>query len=85
MMSCYVVTMFQVKALGQALWDAVVRYLNLLEADYFDLEFQDLRNIHVRPESMASVSRAWCKTIVTSSFYIRSYNSFALSHRFAFV
>jgi len=47
--------MFQVKALGQALWDAVVRYLNLLEADYFDLEFQDLRNIHVRPESMASV------------------------------
>jgi len=24
-----------------------------------------------------SKSRAWCKTIVTTSFYIRSYNSFA--------
>jgi len=26
-------------------------------------------------------SRAWCKTIVTTSFYIRSYNSFAPSPR----
>jgi len=26
-----------------------------------------------------SASRAWCKTIVTTSFYIRSYNSFAPS------
>ncbi|XP_052782396.1 FERM, ARHGEF and pleckstrin domain-containing protein 2-like isoform X2 [Mya arenaria] len=34
-----------VKALGQALWDAVARYLNLLEADYFDLEYLDLRSI----------------------------------------
>jgi len=29
------------------------------------------------------ISRAWCKTIVTTSFYIRSYNSFAPSPRFA--
>ena len=28
-----------------------------------------------------SKSRAWCKTIVTTSFYIRSYNSFAPSPR----
>jgi len=28
-----------------------------------------------------SASRAWCKTIVTTSFYIRSYNSFAPSPR----
>jgi len=26
-------------------------------------------------------SRAWCKTIVTTSFYVRSYNSFAPSPR----
>ena len=24
------------------------------------------------------IMRAWCKTIVTTSFYIRSYNSFAI-------
>jgi len=29
-----------------------------------------------------SVSRAWCKTIVTTSFYIRSYNSFAPSPQY---
>ena len=29
-----------------------------------------------------TVSRAWCKTIVTTSFYIRSYNSFAPSPQF---
>jgi len=28
------------------------------------------------------ISRAWCKTIVTTSFYIRSYNSFAPSPRY---
>jgi len=28
---------------------------------------------------MKSVSRAWCKTIVTMLFYITSYNSFAPS------
>jgi len=26
-----------------------------------------------------NIARAWCKTIVTTSFYIRSYNSFAPS------
>ena len=31
------------------------------------------------------ISRAWCKTIVTTSFYIRSYNSFAPSPRYAVV
>jgi len=30
-----------------------------------------------------SLSRAWCKTMVTTSFYIRSYNSFAPSPRYA--
>jgi len=30
-------------------------------------------------EQSRSKSRAWCKTIVTTSFYIRSYNSFAPS------
>ena len=29
-----------------------------------------------------TVSRAWCKTIVTTTFYIRSYNSFAPSPRY---
>ena len=29
-----------------------------------------------------TVSRAWCKAIVTTSFYKRSYNSFAPSPRF---
>ena len=28
--------------------------------------------------------RAWCKTIVTTSFYIRSYNSFASSPRIVY-
>ena len=28
-----------------------------------------------------TITRAWCKTIVTTSFYIRSYNSFAPSPR----
>lgn len=30
-----------VKAYGSQLWEAVIRHLNLLEADYFDLEFED--------------------------------------------
>jgi len=30
-----------------------------------------------------SISRAWCKTIVTTSFYIMSYNSFAPSPRYS--
>jgi len=29
-----------------------------------------------------AISRDWCKTCVTISFYIRSYNCFALSHRY---
>ena len=32
-------------------------------------------------EILKSIARAWCKTIVTTSFYIRSYNSFAPSPR----
>jgi len=34
------------------------------------------------PELSYFVSRAWCKTIVTTLFDIRSYNSFAPSHRY---
>ncbi|KAL4220005.1 FERM [Mactra antiquata] len=34
-----------IKAFGQVLWDAVVKYLNLVEADYFDLEYQDTRDV----------------------------------------
>ncbi|XP_053403070.1 FERM, ARHGEF and pleckstrin domain-containing protein 1-like [Mercenaria mercenaria] len=34
-----------IKAFGQALWEAVVRHLSLLEADYFDLEYEDSRGI----------------------------------------
>jgi len=30
-----------------------------------------------------SISRAWCKNNVTTSFYIRSYNSFAPNPRYA--
>lgn len=33
--------MLQHKALGQALFDEVCRHLNLLECDYFSLEFTD--------------------------------------------
>ena len=30
-------------------------------------------------KSLDFIARAWCKTIVTTSFYIRSYNSFTPS------
>jgi hypothetical protein len=40
--------LFQHKALGQALFDEVCRHLNLLESDYFGLEFLDCYNNHVR-------------------------------------
>jgi len=36
-----------------------------------------------RHKQGTSTSRVWCKTIVTTSFYIRSYNSFAPSPRHA--
>lgn len=32
---------FQAKALGKVLFEQVCRQLNLLEADYFGLEYQD--------------------------------------------
>ena len=41
-----------------------------------------LYGLHVMANVM-TISRAWCKTIITTSFYIRSYNSFAPSPRFA--
>ncbi|KAK3608984.1 hypothetical protein CHS0354_008546 [Potamilus streckersoni] len=34
-----------VKAFGQVLWEAVVRHLNLLETDYFDLEYEDAHGL----------------------------------------
>jgi len=39
-------------------------------------------NWFVLPAAFYSVSRAWCRTIVTPSHLWRSYNSFAPSHRF---
>jgi len=41
-----------------------------------------LYSIHVLANVM-TISRTWCKTIITTSFYIRSYNSFAPIPRFA--
>ncbi|KAL3848556.1 hypothetical protein ACJMK2_019407 [Sinanodonta woodiana] len=34
-----------VKAFGQVLWEAVVHHLNLLETDYFDLEYEDAHGL----------------------------------------
>ena len=36
------------KAFGRVLWNAVTQHLNLLEADYFDLEYTDEKTIQVR-------------------------------------
>jgi hypothetical protein len=44
---------FQHKAIGQALFDEVCRHLNLLECDYFGLEFLDCYGNHVRVRSGA--------------------------------
>jgi len=33
-------------------------------------------------DNVSAFQRAWCKSIVTTSLYIRSYNSFAPSPRF---
>ena len=41
-------TFLQHKAIGQALFDEVCRHLNLLECDYFGLEFLDAYGNHVR-------------------------------------
>lgn len=51
---------FQIKAFGQVLWDAVVKHLNLVEADYFDLEFQDAREIQVS-SSLKILLSDWLK------------------------
>ena len=45
----------------------------------FNLKMVELEKAHF--PLLEYKSRAWCKTIVTTSFYIRSYSSFALSHR----
>ena len=37
--------------------------------------------LNIRREKWICMPRSWCKTIVTTSFYIRSYNSFAPSPR----
>lgn len=37
----------QIKALGNALWEAVVRHLQLVESDYFDLQYDDTRGLRV--------------------------------------
>lgn len=38
----------QVKSSGQVLFDEVIKKLQVLEADYFDLQYTDLRNTQVR-------------------------------------
>ena len=43
------VSFFQAKAPGKILFDQVCKQLNLLEVDYFGLEYQDLSGITVRP------------------------------------
>ena len=40
--------MFQSKAPGKILFDQVCKQLNLLEVDYFGLEYQDIYGITVR-------------------------------------
>lgn len=37
----------QIKALGNALWEAVVCHLQLVESDYFDLQYDDTRGLRV--------------------------------------
>ena len=39
---------FQSKALGKILFEQVCKQLNLLEVDYFGLEYQDVQGITVR-------------------------------------
>ena len=41
-------TFFQSKALGRILFEQVCKQLNLLEVDYFGLEYQDAQGITVR-------------------------------------
>jgi DNA/RNA endonuclease G (NUC1) len=38
---CHVLNLLQAKALGRLLFDQVCRQLNLLESDYFGLEYTD--------------------------------------------
>lgn len=54
---------FQHKAVGQALFDEVCRHLNLLECDYFGLEFLDCFGNRV-------------SFVITSSIYPFAHNVF---------
>ena len=42
----------QQKCLGQVIFDEVVRKLNLLESDYFDLEYTDAHGVPVSRQSI---------------------------------
>lgn len=42
---------FQAKALGRVLFEQVCKQLNLLEADYFGLEYQEPNLTRVRTDS----------------------------------
>ena len=44
---CVFFMYLQVKAVGQALWDAVIRHLQLTEADYFGLQYDDSHGLKV--------------------------------------
>ena len=39
--------LLQAKAMGIVLWEDVIKYLELVEADYFDLEYNDEQGLQV--------------------------------------
>lgn len=43
-----IILFFQAKALGKVLFEQVCRQLNLLEADYFGLEYSESTNANVK-------------------------------------
>ena len=67
------------KAYGSQLWEAVIRHLNLLEADYFDLEFEDLHGLEVcnhrnKLSIETMLPNIWFKHILFHQSLIHKYN-----------
>ena len=64
--NCFI---FQHKANGQALFDEVCRHLNLLESDYFGLEFIDVYGNKVWLDKEKSILRQITSTQSDARFY----------------
>ncbi|XP_036368540.1 FERM, ARHGEF and pleckstrin domain-containing protein 1-like [Octopus sinensis] len=63
----------QSKAMGSVLWESVIKYLELMEADYFDLEYYDETNLQCWLDREKPILKQIPNTDVEFRFAVKFY------------